>query len=108
MNPPAIPHVHTATSPARQPLHYRITSVRVAPEGVNKVVNLDWFLTREGEEGEPLIEVKLLQDQIAVDARATDEEILEAVERRRGQVGPTFDWRVPNPEENAGLIGHEG
>lgn len=88
-------------------LHYRIDSVQAGTNGVGKIVNLRWFTRRVGPDDEA-VEVPLLQDQIGVGARATDEEILRAVEDRRAQVSPQLAYQVPNPEANKALVGHEG
>lgn len=87
-----------------------IKKVVPAVHGSGKIVHVDWLVDvpeANAEEGSHEHRVTLLQDQISVDARATDEEILVAVDRRRVDIAPTLVYDVPNPEENQGLIGKE-
>lgn len=85
-----------------------VKSIVPALNTAGKVVHIDWYYESEieDEDGEA-IRSHLLLDQVMVPARATDEEILEAIDRRRVDIAPTLVYDVPNPEENQGLVGRE-
>lgn len=82
-------------------LKYRIKAVTPDTNRA-KIVRLDWFTTVND------IEIMLLDDQVGVDARATDEEIIARLEQRRAELAPTLEPQIPNPEANQGLVGREG
>lgn len=84
-------------------LRYRVKSI-VAGPGTNKSVNLSWFA--RDDQGQ---EYELLNDQIAVPAQATNEEIVGLIEHRRDSPDISgLRAKVPNPEENQDLVGLEG
>lgn len=96
--------------PDLDPTRLTATIRRITPDerGQAKIVHIDWHLATLGlAEGKPPEKILVLVDQIAVDARATDEEIRRAVQDRRLTIAPTLAHVVPNPEANAALVGEE-
>ncbi len=80
-------------------LNYRITKINA--HGPTKTVQVQWYETEGSSEH------VWLQDSVGVPPKATDDEIIAMLDKRRPQIEADFENEKADADMNSALIGRE-